>query len=48
MQNHVPLERLLFVAETDDAIFTTDEFTHVKICSECFTDWSELLLAVTR
>ena len=36
VNEHLPIKRLLDVAEANDVIFTLEEFNHLKTCSECF------------
>jgi len=43
VQDHVPNERLLKVAADDDLLFTSEEFKHLKRCSDCFKRWSEFI-----
>src|SRR5262245_20830670 len=40
---HIPPERLLAVACSDDTLFTAEEFSHIKDCLECFQGWRECI-----
>jgi hypothetical protein len=39
--SHVPKERLLAVAISDDLLLTPEEFAHLNGCKECFERWRE-------
>ena len=38
---HVPKERLLALAISDDLLLTPEEFAHLKECKDCFDRWQE-------
>jgi hypothetical protein len=40
VQDHVPIERLLKVAASDDVLFTVEEVQHLERCSDCFKCWA--------
>ena len=40
---HVDIARLRDVAETDDLVFTPEEFHHLKRCADCFLIWVEFI-----
>jgi hypothetical protein len=38
---HVPKERLLAVAISDDLLLTPEEFAHLNECKKCLERWQE-------
>ena len=42
MSEHVPVERLLKVADADDLIFTMAEFNHLRECPQCLRQWRDI------
>ena len=48
MRTHVPVERLLAFADSDESILTMEEFGHLKACAECFTTWIEFIRLMVR
>jgi len=45
---HLPMERLLKVAATEDSIFTLDEFNHLKVCQDCFSEWVDFIKSLPQ
>ena len=45
---HVPKERLLAVAISDDLLVTPEEFAHLNECKECLERWQECLEEAER
>ena len=43
LADHLALDRLLDVATSDDFTFRAEEFNHLKACSECFKQWTEVI-----
>ena len=48
MRIHIPVERLSAVADSGNSILTTQEFGHLKVCTECFSTWIEFIRQVVR
>ena len=46
MDKHVPLKRLMTLAAADDVIVTLEESKHLKVCSECFTAWTDFVVSL--
>jgi hypothetical protein len=43
LADHLPLDRLLDVVTSDDFTFSPEEFNHLKACSKCLRQWTEVI-----
>jgi hypothetical protein len=43
MAPHIDAQRLRDIAFRDDLLFTFKEFDHLRVCTECFQIWADLI-----
>jgi hypothetical protein len=42
-KDHVSMHRLFAIAAAHDGMFDLGEFSHIKVCAECFKTWSKFI-----